>query len=307
MGSRTKYYTDLQVNNMFEGQDNLWGHELARVAAANSTMNPAAIMPSIINDANMFYNEAVFDKMGVTANVDMSVARLTKEGIGLYINQNIDPDIDHVVEWFYKDDNQVVVEPLILQVYTALEDEYTHTGDYTNTLWQELNGDMYEIEFLPYDIDDDDTPYTIRKAIHTGKEIPDVEVVNDIYGVWMSPVVDGEPDHEHAKHVMIPTDARSVAAVKYEDMHDDMHCIFIFDSEVTASAEAYKALVIPFYKNFNAVPDTRELDFIYGRFGLAGKDEDGDSLKESMASSADMNTPLYHTPWIEMMISLVIG
>jgi hypothetical protein len=240
MGSRTKYYTDLQVNNMFDSEDNLWGHELARVAALNGSMSASAILPSIINDANMFFNEAVFDKMGVTANVDMSIARLNKEGIGLYINQNIDPDIDNVIEWFYQDDNQVVVEPLILQVYTALEDEYTHTGNYSNILWQELNSAMYEIEFLPYDIDDDGTPYTIRKVIHTDKEIPDVEVVNDIYGVWMSPIVqdtddpgnpvgDPYPDHTNAKHIMIPTDSRSVIAVEYEDTHNDVHHIFVFD------------------------------------------------------------------------------
>jgi len=118
--------------------------------------------------------------------------------------------------------------------------------------------------------------------------MPNVEIVNDIYGVWMSPIVDGEPDHENAIHVELPTDSRSVAAVEYTRTDDSLYHIFIFDGEVMASAYAYKALVIPFYKDFNPIADDRKLDFIYNRFGLGGKDEDGDSLKDSMANSADL-------------------
>jgi phosphate/sulfate permease len=104
----------------------------------------------------------------------------------------------------------------------------------------------------------------------------------------MSPITDGEPDHDNAIHVSIPTDSRSVAAVEYTRADESLHHIFIFDGEVMASAYAFKALVIPFYKNFNPIADDKKLDFIYNRFGLGGKDEDGDSLKESMANSADL-------------------
>jgi len=57
MGSKTKYYTDLQVNNMFDPEDHLWGHELARVAASVNSMSASDILPTVapvhVNDVGL--------------------------------------------------------------------------------------------------------------------------------------------------------------------------------------------------------------------------------------------------------------
>jgi hypothetical protein len=276
MGSRTKYYTDLQVNNMFTPDDNLWGSELARIAALSGSMSARDILPTVINDANMFYNEAVFDKMGITADVELSTARLTEDGIKEYIQTNIDPDISKVDEWGYSG-----VDATILQVYDALIDLYPQdTSLEPDEMYQIIDGVKYSLEYYPFIIED--KAYYISTATTDDKKVPNT-YFQIYYYVTMTPVEEGDDID-----VSIPTDNRSVAVIDYTRTDGTSNHIFIFDGEVKGSAYLFKAMIIPFYKNFNPVPDSRELDFIYGRFGLAGKDKDGDSLKESLANNADM-------------------
>ena len=283
MGSKTKYYTELQVNHMFDELDNLWGIELARAVGKVKSMNPKDVFPAVINDSLFFYNEKVFDKMGVSANVYMSLERLSKDGIGYYIANNVDPTIGAVIDWYYEG-----VDASILQVTDTLNESYGNFPTCSDMLFQILNEHRFEIEYYAYKIDGKN--YFIRKRIYDDKEVPDIQEVNGVYGVWMLEIDEdcNFVDENNPLHVQIPIDERAVLAVEYITENGTNKYIYLFEEDITKEATAEKTLIIPFYKNKAWVEPDKKVNFILNRFGLNAEDEDGDSLKKSMESSEDL-------------------
>ena len=292
MGSRTKYYTDLQVQHMFEETDNLWSKEINRAASSAKSMSPKEVFPIMLTDSFFFYNETVFDKMGVNANVDMAIERLTKSGIGYYIATHVDSHIQEVIDWYFKGSDGTGIDTTILKTKDYLDDTYSSNNQCQIHCYQYINGHQFSEMYPAYYING--KRYIITYRTYNNKVVPDI-----IYGkLKMLPVDDNcnvLPEKDDEGHIVnpridvtIPTDERSVLAVEYKVDSGGYRFRFIFDSEVMRSTDHQTALVIPFYKDKHWVEPDKKVNYILTRFGLNAEDKDGDSLKKSMESAEDL-------------------
>jgi len=284
MGSKTKYYTDLQVNSLFEPTDELFAKAMVRAANKSKSLDPTQYFPIVLQESNLFYQEKVFDAMGVNANITLTRNKLTNEGVAYYIATNEDPNVKLVTDFFYSDSAGRPVDMSIHQVYDSLTTNYYVVGTCEKVLWQELNDDRYEVAFPSVKAGPDGLACIPRTRDYADKSIPDTQYVNGKWGIWLFELNDDctIKDVDNPIFTWLPTDTRAVMATEYTRTDDSYNHIFIFESDVTKSADNETALIIPFMKNGSWVESNTEVDFILSRFGLNTSDEDGDSMKSSM-------------------------
>jgi len=288
MGSKTKYYTNLDCQRMFDDDDDLYIEEMLRIYARTKSMDPADILPPMIMDSMFFFNERVFEKMGMAAEVEMDIIDITNDSVKSYIYTEVDPTVRDVLEWFTIDQNEKVVDSNLLKVKSYLEETYETCPGTPVETWQYLDGErspegQYIVETHPVNIDG--VCYTIKTRDSGSDRLPDIVSMDpDGIGVDTPHIVLISMDDGTEYYEPYPDDTRVVYAIPYVQNNDDTKFIYAFQSDIKGQAEKDMVLMIPMKKNEQWVGDTDKYKkFVLNKFGLGAEDpKTGDSLEESL-------------------------
>ena len=294
MGSKEETHTDLSVNRMFGDNDNMYMEELIRIVNENKTMNPATILPNMLNDQMMFFNEAVFEKAGALSNVSFTAEGVTAESINSYLIQSVDSSAKYVQNFFLYDANGKLVDGSIIKTLEALNGLYT-TAACSQTMYQILASDggnkSYEVIYPSYYIDGKEYRVKVVDTYDSAKPELTTDASNFLY-VTMEEInssCDAIMPLTEIK-VKIPQDDREVFAVDYHTTTNENEHVFIFTDYVIKVAESTKCFVLGLMKDFEwiDVEGDKYRKFLFARFGLAAKDGKGNNLETSMSEAEDL-------------------
>lgn len=293
MGSRTKTYRDLSAQRMFEDKDNLYAQEMIRIYARTGSIDPQVMLPSILQDSNQFFNEKVFEHMGVTAQIDMNVDQIEEDSIVSWIRNNYDSGVQGISDWFLFDVNDVPVDSNIIKAYDYMEgssfepDDSCLTDFHQNLEYSGGTG-TWRINFPVYV--QGEHRYAVLGENRNNGFVPKIEEWPDTSSgtYWMLTLWRIENDcHEFPNleednivKLQMPKDEREVIAVKYYGGRGEY--IYIYTEDLIREDTKYSTLMLVMRKNFQEPSDSKYKDFLYSRFGLNAEDNTGTKLEDSL-------------------------
>jgi len=279
MGSRTKYYTNLSAQHLFEEEENLFGKELARAAARAGSMRASDVLPAMIVDTMFFYNEKVFDKMGVLANTTIIRTTYTDEAIISYIKNNIDPEVNSLIFYTEKTNSS------ILKIDNMLDAKYPVDTSCSYLAYEKINNYVFSHEYHSWTVDDK------RYIVDFGDTNAPVVKYDNILMMNYVTLLEIDEDcnviEDSWRMEPFDEDTRNVMAARYERNDGTIVNIYFFSDSIIGESETAGALVVPIMQNKEIIGDDREYDFILSRFGLNGEDKDGSTFKDSIKKAGE--------------------
>jgi len=307
MGSRTKYYTDLQAAHLFTDDDDLFFEDIKRIITQSGSFNVGDIGTPLITDSTMFFNEEFFKTMGVTAEMTMIQQKPTEETVRNYIRDNLDAGCSEVRTFFYTDANGKKVDPLLAKVDMALY-QYPNSDYCPN--WVMVHQDLEsghwgtrEYGFRYYKKEIDGFHYELDVVYKDGDVLPNVVVSGDdefvvlkkLYTWHCTPPSEDEScDDPYAQcedmgdriQIALPKDERTVMAVYYKRTDGSHVFTYIYDEDIVRVNINYTAFVLPLKSNGSWVVDEDDnRNLVFNRFGLGAEGSDGSSLENSLNNS----------------------
>ena len=176
MGSKTKTYTNLSASRMFEEDDNLYMEEIIRIFAQTESIASDVVMPIVLNDANTFFNEAIFEKFGATSDFDMQIVTMKDGSVLNYVQTNIEPTATELYGYFTGDADDVYVKDSILKVRDSIS-QLTTDDSCTQRFYQTLNDNgtvhQYSVDYPMYV--KDDMTYVVKSKNEGNDVVPLVD------------------------------------------------------------------------------------------------------------------------------------
>ncbi len=283
MGSKTKTYRNFSASRMFEDKDNLYMKEIVRIYAQTGSIAPQDIMPVVLEDANKFFREDIFEKMGSTTEINFTSGVISDEGV-LNVVKQYDNTATEVNQYFIKDGNDTAVDSSILKAKTYLDDRYSSSNECSTIGYQTFDCCTIEVEYPVYDVGGTKCVLNVVDGIPTRSH--DDDTGDDGYLMDVVDISDCSTDGTLI--APIPMDyenERSVVAVQY----DTTKSMFIYEDQIVRTTEVYTGFMLVMRKNEQNVDPkgSKEARFMYARFGLNAEDKDGNALEDQL-NQADL-------------------
>jgi len=282
MGSKTKTYRDFSASRMFEDEDNLYIKEIIRIYAQTKSIAPQDIMPVVLEDANKFFREDIFKKMGSTIEINFTSGVITDEGI-LNVVKQYDNTATVIDSYFIKDGNGLAVNSDILKAKTYLDDRYSSSTLCSTEGYQIFDCCTVSVEYPTYNVDGTQCTLNVVNGIPTRSHDDDTGDDGYLMDILDTTTTDDDCDTNGTLIVNIPmgyVNERSVVAVKYNGNKS----MFIYEDEIVRSTEVYTGFMLVMRKDKQNVDPkgSKEARFMYARFGLNAEDRDGNSLEDQL-------------------------
>jgi len=282
MGSKTRYYTALDAQRIFDDSDNLYTQEMLRAYSYAGARSADEILKVMVNDSISFFNEKVFKKFGVSAEVDMLIEGIPDEAMLSYIKLNVDNSAEEIIEQFTKDNSGKYVFSDMLKLKDHVENDLDLCVLGTSTeVYQYLNGYKFSVD-IP-DIEIDGICYSIDTHEYNDDLLPDVYAIDycddedetcdhDLIttAFWSNP--DGDEYFD-----ILPEDTRVVIAVIYRTDDGEIKTALVFRADVIKEAIVDTCLLVPLKIDNEWVGDDKYTEFVFSRFGLGHSFSDPDS------------------------------
>lgn len=155
-GSKSRTYTDIQANKLFDPNTNLFQKELVRIFALTKDIEPLYYTRTILNSINKYLSFAVFEKLGIGYNLSI-VASQTIENIPLYVISQQIPEENHIV--FAGINRKTYLDEYVSKYF---ETNYTVVQGFEDIITVDIN----------LDIED----YYIYCALNSGCDTPTVRM-----------------------------------------------------------------------------------------------------------------------------------
>lgn len=279
MGSKTKVYSNLQANRMLDEEHGLYSKELVRIYGQTLRIDPMEMMAILLSDSQHFFNEAVFEAFGASANTDMKVLTLNDDAVLAHV-KTIYPGATSITGFGGKDDNEVQVDSMIKKLieimplsdnpgtpYDLYQDlNFGSTGTYSVTYpWYYDNSGLQNVR-----IKDDGTGKPIMNKDEFGQQ--SVRMIND----------EALPSEYWQD---IPTDTREVIGVEFIDGGTTKYDYFYTEIMIREPEDTI-CFQLMMKKDFVATDPEEDIKskFLYARFAINAADpETGDTLQDSLS------------------------
>ena len=294
MGSKTEIKSDLFATRMLDEEHGLYGKELARIFAQTLDMSPKAMLPAVLNDSNMFFNEAVFETMGASTKIEMSVGKLTDESVLAHIKQNIDPEASEIVAVSYG------VSPSIMKVYDFLNSTLPSNNSCTQHFYENLTLTQpghYYVDYPTWEYEGKNC------GVVSGEGTNGVSPYLWIYqnGDYKKTKFklfehDGACGHNGTEHeIELPEDNRTVIAIEYKAGSATRYTYAFTEGMIREEHSDYTGLMLLMKKDFEVPESDKYRKFLYNRFGLGTEgpppeegEEEQPSLEDSIADAENL-------------------
>jgi len=298
-GSKTKTYTDLQSQALFDEQNDLMSKEMVRIFALNKTIDSKVFNKSMLLASQKYYAAEKFDALGIASEIVGAVKEITEYGVTSYLSGKVDSP-----EVFYfssKDVNDNAIALLALKIKQQLETSYN-----TDTSYEKVYSYSYTNE-IKYNVDDYNTlvgnsvPEEITIDIVTNKyEIN----TNEWYQLYNDNITGNNVSMELLDKDDLPTgtiiqvsiaeDNRTIYACNYS--YDDSGTTtladgtYFFKDDIIAEASEWHFLMLPLKDEGEIINDAGYVKAVLNDFGLGNG-----ALDESLANNDIKRSLISHS------------
>ena len=275
MGSKSTTIRQVSDVKLFKQDDNLMNIQMLRYYGLCKNINPLSIGKFLIQNIGFFFNQKIFDKLGVSATCSVTQGDITEESIiNTLIAQSLIPSDATLDGYFIEDDNQNVINADIYTVKEYLDNNYTYDNSYTKDVTNTYTTTGSDYSSL-----------SVTKTFYKYKVNPN----NDLYYEFDSFTQNNDGSY-HIKlvHTTTNSDGSTTTDTQYVDTPIDNRIFYLIGykqnnniyailepSEIfTRENNTLDALIFGLKKNGSNIGDTKYKNALKLKFGLSKNGDD---------------------------------
>lgn len=307
MGGKTKTYTDLQTQALFDGQDNLFGKEIVRLFAITKNIDPYHMGKSMVLASQKYYAAEKFNALGIASEIKGTIKKITKDGVLNFLSNKVtSPELFYFTS---KDINDNGINLRALKIKQQLEENYnvdtSHKKIYSYTFSNEIK----------YNIDD----YNAITQNTDGVDTVTIEVETNAYeiepGNWyelykdtlsngnavLKPLSTGT-----VQGIEIAEDNRTVYICNYSYDESGTTTLgngtYFFKDDMQSEAYEYNFLMLPLKDEGEMISDKKYVKAVLNDLGLGnGVLDESLAANEIKRSLISHSTSLHDEDYIDII------